>query len=434
MSKRAIGTVVWVPPKNGEKYGHYKARVTCIDGSRPWIHLDPGPRSEQAKARARERAAAISEQVREQRMVGVPQRATVAAVRLRSFNGGETVAEYAERWLEFREKRGVMSIKTDRARVPLYVVPVIGHLPMADVSRSDVQQLVVSLDSRVDRDEIGWKTAANIWTLVRRMFRDSCRSKLESLRVRDDNPAADVEGPDRGARKQKSYLWPSEFLRLARCEDVPLIWRRRAVLAVYLSARAAELEALEWTDVDAEHGVIHIHKAVDRLNGGVKETKTGIARRFSVEPNLLPLLKAMRDEAGGVGRVIHMPGDTNLARGLRHYLERAGVTRPELHAKPNDPTRKPIGFHDLRATGITWMAVRGDEPLRIQHRAGHTEFKTTQMYIREAEAVREGFGEIFPELPARLLSNSNRPKNRPNGSQRGGYSAERAGFEPAVEF
>jgi hypothetical protein len=50
------------------------------------------------------------------------------------------------------------------------------------------------------------------------------------------------------------------------------------------------------------------------------------------------------------------------------------------------------------------MAVRGDDPLKIKQRAGHTTFQTTQGYIREAEAVREGFAEVFPTLPACLLS------------------------------
>ena len=61
-------------------------------------------------------------------------------------------------------------------------------------------------------------------------------------------------------------------------------------------------------------------------------------------------------------------------------------------------------FHDLRSTGITWMAVRGDEPLKIKHRAGHKQFSTTEGYIREAEHVREGFGEVFPPLPAEIVS------------------------------
>jgi len=62
-----------------------------------------------------------------------------------------------------------------------------------------------------------------------------------------------------------------------------------------------------------------------------------------------------------------------------------------------------ITWHDLRATGLTWMAVRGDDPLKIQQRAGHSDFATTQLYVRTAEAVRDGFGEPFPPLPAALL-------------------------------
>lgn len=83
------------------------------------------------------------------------------------------------------------------------------------------------------------------------------------------------------------------------------------------------------------------------------------------------------------------------------------ATRAALHVGAKDQTRKRIGWHDLRATGITWRAVRGDDPLKIQRAAGHTELSTTQGYIRTAEDVREGvgegFGEVFPPLPVELL-------------------------------
>jgi hypothetical protein len=52
------------------------------------------------------------------------------------------------------------------------------------------------------------------------------------------------------------------------------------------------------------------------------------------------------------------------------------------------------------------MAVRGDDPLKIQERAGHTDFETTQGYIRMAEGLREGFGEVFPPLPPELLEST----------------------------
>jgi hypothetical protein len=52
------------------------------------------------------------------------------------------------------------------------------------------------------------------------------------------------------------------------------------------------------------------------------------------------------------------------------------------------------------------MAVRGDDPLKIKQRAGHSTFSTTEIYIREAESIRQGFGEPFPALPSCLLDRS----------------------------
>jgi hypothetical protein len=49
------------------------------------------------------------------------------------------------------------------------------------------------------------------------------------------------------------------------------------------------------------------------------------------------------------------------------------------------------------------MAVRGDEPQKMQSQAVHTDFKTTQGYIRQAEVLTDGFGEPFTALPLRSV-------------------------------
>jgi integrase len=139
-----------------------------------------------------------------------------------------------------------------------------------------------------------------------------------------------------------------------------------------------------------------IHQSADADTGAVKATKTKDVRKVPIEPNLLPLLEHMRDQASGEGRVVTaLPPRESLAKRLRKYLTWAGVTRAELFAE--DETRRAINFHDLRHTGITWRAVRGDEPLKVQRAAGHDDLATTQRYINEAqtfEGVR--FGEPFP--------------------------------------
>ena len=96
-----------------------------------------------------------------------------------------------------------------------------------------------------------------------------------------------------------------------------------------------------------------------------------------------------------------MPSQCLQSSSLKRYLELVGVTRADLFT--TDATRKGITFHDLRATGITWAAARGDEPLRIMQRAGHASFDTTRIYLREAENLAAGFGTVFPALPEALL-------------------------------
>lgn len=122
-----------------------------------------------------------------------------------------------------------------------------------------------------------------------------------------------------------------------------------------------------------------------------------------------------------------------MAHFFRQWLKKAKVNRVELH--DSTPTRKAMRFQDLRATGLTWMAVRGDDALKLMQRAGHTNFKTTQLYVREAEAVREGFGEPFPALPTRLLTGARTEIASQIPSQRSQVSESTVGgtgFEPAT--
>ena len=180
-------------------------------------------------------------------------------------------------------------------------------------------------------------------------------------------------------------------------------------------------------------GTIHVHRARGKRNAGEdKPTKTKLTRRFTLEPEIVPVLQRMKDEADAAGlgptdHVLDMQSERTMSRALKRWMRRAEVKRPELHA--TDATRQAMRFHDLRASGITWMAVRVDAPQVIQSRAGHTDYTTTLGYIREAETtLAEGFGEVFPALPVRSATDwaKDRAKSRRTWSisiwnlQRGG--------------
>jgi hypothetical protein len=50
------------------------------------------------------------------------------------------------------------------------------------------------------------------------------------------------------------------------------------------------------------------------------------------------------------------------------------------------------------------LTVRGDDPLKVKQRAGHRTFSTAEGYIREAENLADGFGEVFPPRPRHCSS------------------------------
>lgn len=377
--------------------GRWRARVSIPGEGRKWLNL-PETLGTGDEAAARKLAKRLSKRVRQVTVVPVE--------RL------ETVAEWSPRWLTERETNGLASAPEDKRTLSNHVLPAIGARAIVDVSSEDLRLVVRSLDEKVRAGTIAWKTASNIWVTVRAMFRDACKSKNDALRVRNDNPAQNVQGPDRGDAKAMQYLYPSEFLALVSCEKVPLHWRRLYAVAVYLGARAGELSALKWNALDLEHESVHVHQSIDRKRSPKKTrgTKTKRARRFELERALVPLLEAMRDEvkdtAGediGALAVVRLPSMGVLSSQLKEHLQRAGVTREELFAR--ESTRRPIRFHDARASCLTWMAVRGDNPLVIRQRAGHGGLAMTEKYIREAESLRgEAFGTPFPELPRELLT------------------------------
>ena len=80
----------------------------------------------------------------------------------------------------------------------------------------------------------------------------------------------------------------------------------------------------------------------------------------------------------------------------------------------------------MRATGITWRAVRGDNAHDIREYSGHKHLTTLEIYIRQAKAMRDVFGKPFPTLPPELLGKTE------DWGGGGSHLAGWTGLEPAA--
>ena len=264
------GTVEKNRRANGDSY--YRARIRLKDGSR--IRVDvPDKYTHPAGAMtgkdcAQLYAAAMQEKEDETGDLLADKREREA--QQRDPLHGETCTMYRDRLNAYRKELGRRGRRDDESAWKVWIEKRIGHLPIAEVSRADVEGVRDALDEAISlhtstegREGIGGKRARNVWTVVTTTFRAACMAKRRDLRVRQDNPCTDVHPLERGESRRRTFVYPCEVSELLACRSVPQAWRELYAVACYLYLRPGELKAAHCSDVDFKAGVVHVSKAYD---------------------------------------------------------------------------------------------------------------------------------------------------------------------------
>jgi integrase len=403
--RKRSGTVVKLPS------GRFQVILTLDDGARK--RLPPLPRGT-SLAMAKEKAAAWAERAEEMGLRSTHPRHT------KKITSTATVTEYIDAVFAHRIARGLRRQDNEQARLTNHVLPVLTDRKVQcfrDITVKDCRAIVESLDTKITAGTMSAKTARCTWGLWKRICREACASKVDEFRIRDDNPAADVLPPESVTKKSRQWLYPEELAQLLACETLPVRWRRMYALSVYLCLRAGELGALECDCIDFDRGQVRISKAIQREDGKVGTTKTKDVRNLKVPETILPLLRGMVAEAGGEGGLLNLPPFEDLAATLRDHVERAGIKRPELATTTE--TSLALRFHDLRATGISHLAMLPSmTAFDIRDYAGHSEVSTTDQYVRRGRNLQSAVIPFGP-IPESLLKAPKRSAaiDRPRGNK-----------------
>jgi integrase len=179
------------------------------------------------------------------------------------------------------------------------------------------------------------------------------------------------------------------FLDAARSEDEGVFAMYAA--AVYTGARAGELAALRWDDIDLERRLI----TIERSFKGV--TKSDDVRHVPVLDPLLPILRSWRLR-NPLPIVFPNQAGTMLGESARPFQEmlhrvlaRAGFPKTRGGAKE----RPYIRFHDLRHTFASHWMMSGGSIFRLQKILGH---KSTQMTMRYSHLAPDAFADDYGRL------------------------------------
>ena len=311
-----------------------------------------------------------------------------------------------------------------------WVSPQIGTKPISTLTRDDLEDVRDRLDRALDAGLIRATTPRNAWSAVTGAMKAASASRDRTLRVHATPLHIGILPPKREPSRQRPWLYPSEWIKLATCEAVPVERRQLYAIALYTGLRPNELRVLQWSDVDACSKQISVSKAWDEETKTAKAPKTTAAQRtIPIEATLLPARVAMRGKADGAALVAPLLSsrDDRHAATFRDDLVLAGVTRPRLAA--DTATEEPADFRSLRDSYATWLALADVADKRIQRRLGHASNLTTDRYIKVAESFDiHAIGLPFPMLPPLLAW----PSDGPSDQERARSIVARVGFEPTT--
>jgi integrase len=288
-------------------------------------------------------------------------------------------------WLEeaFNQMRLTLhpeTVETYDYQLKKWTLNAWGNLEIKAITPAMVRELIFAGLG----DKLRPSSRRSILKMIRRMFQIA----VENARL-DRNPCAGISfkvpEPD---SKVLSNSEAEIFLREAKLTNHRFFphW----FLALKTGMRNGELLGLIWNDIDFEASMISVSKQWGRKTGFMP-TKSQRSRVVPISEDLLQYLKELK-LAHGKEREFVLPRSTEWEQG-----EQARITREFCTAIGITP----IKFHDLRATFITNLLSRGVPLAQVMAVVGHSQLKTTNVYLRKAgvevRGVTNHLGYKMPE-------------------------------------
>jgi integrase len=141
--------------------------------------------------------------------------------------------------------------------------------------------------------------------------------------------------------------------------------------AFYAGLRLGELRALKWSDVDLEHGVIRVERALDQKGATIAPKSHAGTRTVPVPAVLRKLLAAHRLLSVGEGYVFGSSLLTPFTATAVH--RRARLRWSKVEPKP----LTPIGLHEARHTFASMAIAAGVNAKALTTYMGHASIQVT---------------------------------------------------------
>lgn len=203
---------------------------------------------------------------------------------------------------------------------------------------------------------------------------------------------------------QKAPLGRPKFLtfeetdRLIAAAEPMDPWKAMVIVAARTGLRHGELTGLQWEDVDLDGGKLSV--VWNRVNGQMGTPKSGVGREVPLSNDAIRALRAIRHKRGPFVFC------SKTGKPLEHW-----VTDNALRLICRHAGMLPIGWHRLRHTFASHLAIRGVSLMAIRELLGHANFKMTLRYAHLAPEVRRE-AVMLLDTPAPTKGKNKRKKSK----------------------
>lgn len=309
-----------------------------------------------------------------------------------------SLAEYGNAVMDLA-LRGLEAKTTDpyKAGWRKRVVPTLGHIPVRMITYGAVDRAVHGWIA----DECGKSTVKNSIAMLVRVMEQATRDGLI-----DRNPARITGWQREYARAEdelddpRSLALPDwhTLTRLAdglveRSHNAYAGWGRVVLFAACTAARIGEVSGCRVGDLDTDTWTWTVRRQTTTSPGGLvdKGTKGKRARVVPLIKEIRPIVAQLIEKAGKDNT------DARLFTGPRGGRISTAVLRDATHW---DDVVTKLGYehlrrHDLRHTGLTWMADAGVPVHHLRKIAGHGSLTTTQRYLHPNQSAVTDAGELL---------------------------------------
>lgn len=289
-----------------------------------------------------------------------------------------TVKEFAEEFLtEARANNKPSSVAKKEVALREHIIPAFGATRLDAVGPREVEQFKVRLLAGKGRKgSCAPKTAHSYVGVLGRMLRLAAEWGLI--------PAAP------GVKNVRVPTTPVEFFSFDEArrlvEAAAPEWRTMVVVALKTGLRIGELLALRWEDVDLKAGRIVVRRTIWKGHEG--PPKSGRDREVPLGDEVLAVLKAHR----------HLKGKTVFCNADGSMLT-AAQCRPPIEAAGRKAGLTKKGWHVLRHTFASHLAMRGASAKEVQELLGHGSLQMTMRYMHLSPKARRDAVRLLDDLP-----------------------------------